>query len=232
MVCPLFPTLGVIGFSAPTEVANVANGELVAIDNSGSSMRDISSPVLVVRGSDGGRPGKKYRVGNCVDGHGSPVPTAYDCRQCSKRNKIQGQARCDAHSGRLRQLIRDREVCPNRRKKQTRYQCAGSENSQHASDQFHHSETSGRLKLDISFRFRRRLSGTISASGHCVWRASTGQPGPLCALGWSRPRCAADFPRIPDVNALPPLSGCSGAPSGETRELPNCLCGVPFWHHC
>ena len=22
------------------------------------------------------------------------------------------------------------------------------------------------------------------------------------------------------------------APSGETRELPNCLCGVPFWHHC
>jgi len=129
--------LGVIGFSAPTEVANVANGELVTIDNSSNAMRDLSSPVLVVRGPDGGRPGKEYRVGNCIDEHGSPVPTAYDRHQCGKGNRIQDQARSDAYSGRLRQLIRDREVCPNRRKKQTRYQCAGSENSQHASDQFH-----------------------------------------------------------------------------------------------
>jgi hypothetical protein len=63
------------------------------------------------------------------------VPAPNDRNQCSKRDQIQDEAYSDAHRSGSRQLIRDREICPTRRKKKENDECAGSADSQDASHQ-------------------------------------------------------------------------------------------------
>jgi hypothetical protein len=63
------------------------------------------------------------------------VLAPHDRHQCSKRDQIQDEARSNAHRRGSRRLIRDREICPNRRKKNKNDERASSDYSQDASHQ-------------------------------------------------------------------------------------------------
>jgi len=92
-----------------------------------------ASPVLIVRSADRTRPGKKYCIGGTTDQHGAPAPAQHQSQQSGKRNHIQSQVCSDAHAGGSKQLIRDREICPNSRQNEAKSDQAGCAASQYTS---------------------------------------------------------------------------------------------------